>query len=152
MRKTISLLLATLMLCTLSPLPLHADVQEARNRSHMMANRAMRRNFTFSPTGISGRLFEGEYYNVRITVKKGVDYAILVGGDANSRDIDLYIFDEKGNTWANDTRSPKEGRDVNLEKTATYNGYLDVYIHMRKATGLASFYVLAGRRAKGTGS
>ncbi len=142
--KKLASLITLLALCfTLSPLPLHADIQDARDRSYIIALSSKRRGFNVSPTGISGHLFAGEYYNVRVTVKKGVDYAILVGGDINAKDIDLYIFDEEGNTWQNDTRSLQ---DAAVEETASYSGYLDVYIHMRKATGLASFSVLAGRR------
>jgi hypothetical protein len=143
MKKLASLITLLALLCTLSPAPLRADIQDARDRSYIIALSSKRRGFNVSPTGISGHLFAGEYYNVRVTVKKGVDYAILVGGDINARDIDLYIFDEEGNTWQNDTRSL---RDAAVEETASYSGYLDVYIHMRKANGLASFSVLAGRR------
>jgi hypothetical protein len=143
MKKLVSLFTLLALLCTLTPLPVHADIQDARDRSYLIALSSKRRGFNVSPTGISGHLFAGEYYNVRVTVKKGVDYAILVGGDINARDIDLYVFDEEGNVWMHDTRPQK---DAAVEKTASYSGYLDVYIHMRKASGLASFSVLAGRR------
>ena len=143
MKKLVSLITLLALCMTLTPLSLRADIQDARDRSYIIALSSKRRGFNVSPTGISGHLFAGEYYNVRVTVKKGVDYAILVGGDINAKDIDLYIFDEEGNTWQNDTRSLQ---DAAVEETASYSGYLDVYIHMRKASGLASFSVLAGRR------
>ncbi len=127
----------------LTPPAALADIRDARDRSYLIALSSKRRGYNVSPTGISGHLFAGEYYNVRVTVKKGVDYAILVGGDYEAKDIDLYVFDEEGNEWKHDNRPEK---DAGVEATASYNGYLDVYIHMRRASGLASFSVLAGRR------
>lgn len=147
MKKLVSLLTLLAVFSTvMAPFSARADIQDARDKSYLIALSSKALGFNVSPTGISGHLFEGQYYNVRVTVKKGVDYVILVGGDMNARDIDLYVFDEEGNTWQVDRRIDKKGASAGVQNTASYSGYLDVYIHMRRASGLASFSVLAGRR------
>jgi len=124
--------------------PLLADVRDARDRSYEIAQSSRRRGYFMTPTGIQGHLGQGEYFQVNLQVQKGLDYCILVGGDARVSNIDLYVFDELDNVWQHDTRSQK---DAGVEQTANYSGILKVYIHMRQANGLASFSVLAGRRS-----
>ena len=124
--------------------PLFADVREARDRSYEIAQSSRKRGYFMTPTGIQGHLGQGEYFQVNLQVQKGLDYCILVGGDALADNIDLYVFDELDNVWKHDIRGQK---DAGVEHTANYTGILKVYIHMRQSKGLASFSVLAGRRS-----
>ena len=120
-----------------------ADVRVARDRSYEIAQSSRKRGYFMTPTGIQGHIGQGEYYQVNLEVKKGLDYCILVGGDANAKDVDLYVFDELDNVWKHDERDDK---DAGVEHSANYTGILKVYVHMKRANGLASFSVLAGRR------
>jgi hypothetical protein len=120
-----------------------ADVRVARDRSYEIAQSSRKRGYFMTPTGIQGHIGQGEYYQVNLEVKKGLDYCILVGGDANAQDVDLYVFDELDNVWKHDERDAK---DAGVEHTANYTGILKVYVHMKRSNGLGSFSVLAGRR------
>lgn len=142
MKRTLAVILV-LILAIGGGVPLQADISDARDKSYIIALSSKRRGYAVADVDINGHLFQGEYYNFQIDVVKGVDYAFLVGGDINARDIDLYIFDEEGNEWQHDRTNRI---DAGVEKRASYTGRLDVYIHMNLSDKLASFSVLVGYR------
>jgi hypothetical protein len=55
-----------------------------------------------SYSGYTSIIKENEEYVCRITLFKGFEYIIIGAGDDNSEDIDLFVYDEQGNTVAMD--------------------------------------------------
>ena len=75
----------------------------------------------------------------------------LCGADQSALDVDVYVYDEVGTLILDDRRGTKL---AGVQFRASYNGTAMVYLHMARANGLASYYVLVGRRGavKGGGS
>jgi hypothetical protein len=76
-------------------------------------------------------------------VNKGLDYVFLVGTDLAARDVDIYVYDDVGGLILDDRRP---GRLAGVQFRSSYNGTTKVYMHMASSIGLASWYVLVGRR------
>ena len=76
-------------------------------------------------------------------MNKGLDYVFLVGTDLAARDVDIYVYDDVGGLILDDRRP---GRLAGVQFRSSYNGTTKVYMHMASSIGLASWYVLVGRR------
>jgi hypothetical protein len=85
----------------------------------------------------------GQALRFLIPVTKGLDYVFLCGADQSALDVDVYVYDEVGNLILDDRRNTKL---AGVQFRAAYNGTALVYLHMARADGLASYYVLVGRR------
>lgn len=68
-------------------------------------------------SGYTARIAKGDEYLCRITLFEGYEYVIIAAGDNNVVDIDLFIYDEEGNTVAID-------RSINSKAYATLNAQL----------------------------
>lgn len=140
-RHSLSALLA--LACMALPALVRADPAKAEDDSYSMAVFYTSRGFAMSPTNHSG--LGGSGYTVRflIPVSKGLDYVFLVGRDQFAKDIDLYVYDEVGSLILDDRRS--EAR-AGVKFRSSYNGTVQVYLHIARADGLAAYAVLVGRR------
>jgi len=63
--------------------------------------------------------------------------------DKAAIDVDLYVYDDVGSLILDDRRV---GRLSGVQFRSSYNGTTKVYVHMNRAIGMASWYVLVGRR------
>jgi hypothetical protein len=143
-----SLIVGALMLA--STTALKADPREAEDVAYRMATSYVAKGFSMAPTDHSGVLGGGQAIRFLIPVTKGLDYVFLSGADQSALDVDVYVYDEVGNLILDDRRSTKL---AGVQFRAAYNGTALVYLHMARADGLASYYVLVGRRgAAKTGS
>ncbi len=147
MKKTlICALLATALLIV--PIPtVKADPAQAEDDAYSMAVYYTQRGYAMSPTNHNG--VGGSGYTVRflIPVSKGLDYVFLVGRDAFALDIDVYVYDEVGNLILDDRRPPSRGGSrAGVKFRSSYNGTVQVYVHLARAEGMASYSVLVGRR------
>jgi hypothetical protein len=122
---------------------LKADPREAEDVAYRMATSYVAKGFSMSPTDNSGVLGGGQALRFLIPVTKGLDYVFLCGADQSALDVDVYVYDEVGNLILDDRRSTKL---AGVQFRAAYNGTALVYLHMARADGLASYYVLVGRR------
>jgi hypothetical protein len=149
MKRSIHHLAAgALLLATTSVL--QADPREAEDVAYRMATSYVAKGFSMAPTDNSGVLGGGQALRFLIPVTKGLDYVFLCGADQSALDVDVYVYDEVGNLILDDRRSTKL---AGVQFRAAYNGTAMVYLHMARADGLASYYVLVGRRgAAKTGS
>ena len=120
-----------------------ADPREAEDVAYRMAKSYRDKSFEMSPTDNSGVLGAGQAIRFLIPVTKGLDYVFLAGGDTSALDIDIYVYDEVGNLILDDRRPT---RYAGVQFRASYNGTAIVYLNMARANGLASYYVLVGRR------
>ena len=84
-----------------------------------------------------------------IPVSKGVDYVILVGRDVAARDLDLYVYDEVGSLILDDRRTTSR---AGVKFRSSYSGTVQAYVHIARATGLAAYAVLVGRRGDEKGA
>jgi hypothetical protein len=132
---------ATLVVCGITPV--HADPAEAEDTAYRMAKKYVDKGFAMAPTDHSGVIGSGGAVQFLIPVNKGLDYVFLVGTDAMARDVDLYVYDDVGGLILDDRRP---GRLAGVQFRSSYNGTAVVYMHMASANGLASWYVLVGRR------
>jgi hypothetical protein len=123
--------------------PLKADPREAEDVAYRMSTSYMAKGFSMAPTDNSGILGGGQAVRFLIPVTKGLDYVFLCGADQSALDIDVYVYDEVGNLILDDRRSKQL---AGVQFRASYNGTALVYLHMARANGLASYYVLVGRR------
>ena len=130
---------------------LKADPREAEDVAYRMATSYVAKGFSMAPTDNSGVLGGGQALRFLIPVTKGLDYVFLCGADQSALDVDVYVYDEVGNLILDDRRGTKL---AGVQFRAAYNGTAMVYLHMARANGLASYYVLVGRRGavKGGGS
>jgi hypothetical protein len=142
MKRSISSLAAgaLLLACTGA---LQADPREAEDVAYRMATSYVAKGFSMAPTDNSGVLGSGQALRFLIPVTKGLDYVFLCGSDQAALDVDVYVYDEVGNLILDDRRSSKL---AGVQFRASYNGTALVYLHMARADGLASYYVLVGRR------
>ena len=122
---------------------LKADPREAEDVAYRMATSYVAKGFSMAPTDNSGVLGGGQALRFLIPVTKGLDYVFLCGADQSALDVDVYVYDEVGNLILDDRRSTKL---AGVQFRAAYNGTALVYLHMARANGLASYYVLVGRR------
>jgi hypothetical protein len=120
-----------------------ADPREAEDVAYRMATSYVAKGFSMAPTDNSGILGGGQALRFLIPVTKGLDYVFLCGADQSALDVDVYVYDEVGNLILDDRRSTKL---AGVQFRASYNGTALVYLHMARANGLASYYVLVGRR------
>lgn len=122
---------------------LKADPREAEDVAYRMATSYVAKGFSMAPTDHSGVLGGGQAVRFLIPVTKGLDYTFLAGADRSALDVDVYVYDEVGNLILDDRRSSKL---AGVQFRSSYNGTAMVYLHMARANGLASYYVLVGRR------
>ncbi|MFZ4766979.1 MAG: hypothetical protein ACOYMN_18660 [Roseimicrobium sp.] len=122
---------------------LRADPREAEDVAYRMATSYVAKGFSMAPTDNSGILGGGQAIRFLIPVTRGLDYVFLCGADQHALDVDVYVYDEVGNLVLDDRRSTKL---AGVQFRASYNGTALVYLHMARADGLASYYVLVGRR------
>jgi hypothetical protein len=141
--KTLSLLSITGALLLASTSVLKADPREAEDVAYRMAVGYVAKGFSMAPTDNSGILGGGQAVRFLIPVTKGLDYVFLCGADQSALDTDVYVYDEVGNLILDDRRNIK---NAGVQFRAAYNGTVLVYLHMARADGLASYYVLVGRR------
>ncbi len=127
----------------------HADPAKAEDECYNMAVRYTARGFYLSPTNTSGVGTAGFTVKVMIAVTKGLDYLILVGGDAFAIDLDLYVYDEVGQLILDDRRAqhdPHARHVAGVKFRSSYTGTAEAFVHIARARGLASYAVLVGRR------
>ena len=114
----------------------------AEDDAYRMAIRQVQRGYTMYPA-TSGVAQSTERIRFLLPIEKGTDYVFLVGIDQFVRDVDLYVFDENGAQILVDRRNdPRAGTRFR----AAYTGTAEVYVHMARANGLASWAVLVGTR------
>ncbi len=141
--KTLAKTVAAGALLLASTTALKADPREAEDVAYRMATSYVAKGFSMAPTDNSGVLGGGQALRFLIPVTKGLDYVFLCGADQSALDVDVYVYDEVGNLILDDRRSSKL---AGVQFRAGYNGTALVYLHMARADGLASYYVLVGRR------
>jgi hypothetical protein len=129
--------------------PVNADPAKAEDDCYNMAVYYTQRGFAMSPTNTSGLGGAGFTVRLLIPVSKGVDYVILVGRDAAARDLDLYVYDEVGTLILDDRRTVSR---AGVKFRSSYSGTVQAYVHMARATGLAAYAVLVGRRGEEKGA
>lgn len=132
-----------LVLASAASHTLFADPAEAEDTAYRMAKRYIDKGFAMAPTDHSGVAGAGAAIEFLIPVNKGLDYTFLVGTDKAAIDVDIYVYDDVGSLILDDRRP---GRLSGVQFRSSYNGTAKVYMHMASATGLASWYVLVGRR------
>src|SRR5215207_5498385 len=142
MKRSIQHLVAGALLLA-STSVLQADPREAEDVAYRMATSYVAKGFSMAPTDNSGVLGGGQALRFLIPVTKGLDYVFLCGADQSALDVDVYVYDEVGNLILDDRRST---RLAGIQFRASYNGTAMVYLNMARADGLASYYVLVGRR------
>ena len=120
-----------------------ADPVEAEDTAYRMARKFIEKGFAMAPTDHSGVCGGGTAIEFLIPVNKGLDYVFLVGTDLAARDVDIYVYDDVGGLILDDRR---HGRLAGVQFRSSYNGTTKVYMHMANSIGLASWYVLVGRR------
>jgi len=120
-----------------------ADPVEAEDTAYRMAKKYIEKGFAMAPTDHSGVCGAGNAIEFLIPVNKGLDYTFLVGTDKAALDVDIYVYDDVGGLILDDRRP---GRLSGVQFRSPYNGTAKVYMHMANAVGLASWYVLVGRR------
>ena len=120
-----------------------ADPAEAEDTAYRMARKYTEKGFAMAPTDHSGVCGGGTAIEFLIPVNKGLDYVFLVGTDLAARDVDIYVYDDVGGLILDDRRP---GRLAGVQFRSSYNGTTKVFMHMASSIGLASWYVLVGRR------
>ena len=129
--------------------PLKADPAKAEDDCYNMAVYYTQRGFAMSPTNTSGLGGAGFTVRLLIPVSKGIDYVILVGRDVAARDLDLYVYDEVGTLILDDRRTASR---AGVKFRSSYSGTVQAYVHMARASGLAAYAVLVGRRGEDKGA
>ena len=124
-----------------------ADPAEAEDTAYRMAKKYTDKGFAMAPTDHSGVCGGGTAIEFLVPVNKGLDYVFLVGTDLAARDVDIYVYDDVGGLILDDRRP---GRLAGVQFRSSYNGTTKVYMHMASSIGLASWYVLVGRRGSVT--
>lgn len=121
----------------------HADPAKAEDDAYSMAVYYTQRGFAMAPTNHNGVGGPGTVIRFLIPVSKGLDYVFLAGVDAAAVDTDLYVYDEVGTLILDDRRPTKR---AGVKFRSSYNGTVQVYLHIARTNGLASYSVLVGRR------
>jgi hypothetical protein len=130
-------------------LTVKADPAKAEDDCYNMAVYYTARGFAMAPTNTSGLGGAGFTVRLLIPVSKGVDYVILVGRDVAARDLDLYVYDEVGSLILDDRRTTSR---AGVKFRSSYSGTVQAYVHIARATGLAAYAVLVGRRGDEKGA
>ena len=143
MKKNLIFVATLVVAGTFAPHPALADPAEAEDTAYRMAKRYVDKGFAMAPTDNYGVAGGGEAIKFLIPVNKGLDYVFLVGTDAMAVDVDLYVYDDVGGLILDDRRV---GRLAGVQFRSSYNGTAVVYMVMAQSKGLASWYVLVGRR------
>lgn len=120
-----------------------ADPAKAEDDCYSMAVSYSARGFAMSPTNHSGLGGSGFTVRFLVPVSKGLDYVFLVGRDQFAKDIDVYVYDEVGSLILDDRRPDSR---AGVKFRSSYNGTVQVYVHIARADGLAAYAVLVGRR------
>jgi hypothetical protein len=143
MKRHLQVVAACLVAGTFAADRAFADPAEAEDTAYRMAKRYVDKGFAMAPTDNYGVAGQGEAIRFLIPVNKGLDYVFLVGTDQMAIDVDLYVYDDVGGLILDDRRV---GRLAGVQFRSSYNGTAVVYMGMAQARGLASWYVLVGRR------
>ncbi len=120
-----------------------ADPAAAEEDAYSMAVHYTQRGFAMAPTNTNGVGASGAMIRFIVPVSKGLDYVFLAGIDEAVRDIDIYVYDEVGSLILDDRRPE---RRAGVKFRSSYNGTVQVYLHLRSAIGLGAYSVLVGRR------
>ncbi len=120
-----------------------ADPAKAEDDAYNMAVHYTQRGFAMAPTNHNGVGGTGTVVRFLIPVTKGLDYVFLVGVDEAAVDTDIYVYDEVGSLILDDRRPTKR---AGVKFRSSYNGTVQVYLHVARANGLAAYSVLVGRR------
>jgi hypothetical protein len=125
-----------------------SDPATAEDDCYKMAVYYRDRGYAMTPTNYTGLGGSGHTVKYSIPVSKGLDYVFLVGRDGNARDIDIYVYDEVGNLILKDVRADSR---AGIKFRSAYNGTAFAYVHMARASGLAAYAVMVGRRGNDKG-
>jgi hypothetical protein len=128
-----------------APQCLRADPATADDACYKMAVRYTQLGFAMTPTNYTSTGGSGHTVKYNIPVSRGLDYVFLVGGDLSAKDIDIYVYSEVGNLILKDVRSDSR---AGVKFRSDYNGTVIAYVHLARASGLASFSVMVGRRGE----
>lgn len=134
--------------CALAAAPARADITKAEDDTYSMAVYYTQRGFAMSPTDHSGLGGSGFAIRFLIPVSKGLDYVFLAGRDQFAKDLDIYVYDEVGSLILDDRRADSR---AGVKFRSSYNGTVQVYLHIARANGLAAYAVLVGRRGSEKG-
>jgi len=134
---------AVVAACLVAHHTVFADPAEAEDTAYRMAKKYVDKGFNMAPTDNQGVMGAGGSVRFLVPVNKGLDYVFLVGTDLAAKDVDIYVYDDVGGLILDDRRP---GRLAGVQFRSSYNGTAVVYLHMANASGLASWYVLVGRR------
>ncbi len=134
-----SCLLLAVSLLTISPAQasvLGARIQAARIFDALSSDWHLRSYFT------SGLLKEGQSTTIRTTFYAGCQYKIVAGGCEDAFDVDLAVYNERGQLVARDSStSPLAVADLTANWTGTV--YIKVTMHrVRPRSGNAAHYVV----------
>lgn len=141
--STLFRMAAVAAVCLVANHAVFADPAEAEDTAYRMAKKYVDKGFNMAPTDNQGVLGAGGSVRFLVPVNKGLDYVFLVGTDKLALDVDIYVYDDVGGLILDDRRP---GRLAGVQFRSSYNGTAVVYLHMANANGLASWYVLVGRR------
>ncbi len=122
---------------------LYADPSSAEEDAYSMSVFYTQRGYAMAPTNTNGVGASGTMIRFIVPVSKGLDYVFLAGIDKAVRDIDIYVYDETGSLILDDRRA---ARRAGVKFRSSYNGTVQVYLHLRSAEGLGAYSVLVGRR------
>lgn len=125
-----------------------SDPATAEDDCYKMAVYYRDRGYAMTPTNYGGLGGSGHTVKYTIPVSKGLDYVFLVGRDGNARDIDIYVYDEVGNLILKDVRADSR---AGVKFRSAYNGSVYAYVHLARASGLAAYSVMVGRRGNDKG-
>lgn len=120
-----------------------ADPSSAEEDAYSMSVFYTQRGYAMAPTNTSGVGSSNTMIRFIVPVSKGLDYVFLAGIDEAVRDIDIYVYDEVGSLILDDRRT---ARRAGVKFRSAYNGTVQVYLHIKSATGLGAYSVLVGRR------
>ena len=139
-------ILAFLSLVASAWLPaVHTDPAGAEDNAYRLAVKFVQRGFAMAPTNNSGVGGTGFTVRFLVPVSKGVDYIFLCGMDAMVQRSGIYVYDEVGNLILDDRRG---GKNSGVQVRSSYNGTVQVYVHIDRADGLGAYSVLVGRRGE----
>lgn len=122
-----------------------ADPEDAEETAYQIAAKYRDRGFYILPVQAK-MLGRGQTYELTIPVVRGMDYLIIVAGDAAAKDLDCYVYSEVGSLVIDDRRSYKNGL---VQFRAQYTGDVKAYVFMAQtdvSKGLAHWAAFVGRR------
>lgn len=122
-----------------------ADPAKAEDDAYGMAVTYTARGFAMSPTNHNAVAFGGTSVRFLIPVSKGLDYVFLCGVDQFVMETGIYVYDEVGSLILDDRRG---GRRAGVKFRSSYNGTVQVYLHVARTRGPGAYSVLVGRRGE----